>query len=146
MKVKCLTKDYNTQTAPCFFNSDKNYWDMNDFISFSTFTTTETGIRYSVIIDAEYIVYGIMIHDNIMYYLISFDENQTPDWIPSCLFKVSENTIPYFWEIKTSFVNNDEIMFIMSHCEIVNDFNHMVRLIQGNSFDFEKFKQNIKEY
>lgn len=146
MKVKCLNKDCITKTAPCFFNPNKTFRDMEDFIPFSTFTSTETGVRYSVIVDSEYTVYGIMVHDNIMYYLISYEENQPPDWIPSCLFEVSENSIPCFWEIKTSFVNNDEIMFIISHCEIVNDFNHMIGLIQGNSLDFEKFKQDIKEY
>lgn len=146
MKVKCITKDYITKIAPCFFNPDKPFRDMSDFIPFSTFTTTETGIRYSVIINAEYTVYGIMVHDNIMYYLISFEENQPPDWIPNCLFEILENSIPYFWEIKTSFSNNNEIMFIISHYEIVNNFNHMIGLIQGNSLDFEKFKQDIKEY
>lgn len=146
MKVKCLTKDYITQTTPCFFNPHEPPCDMDDFIPFSTFTTTETGVKYSVIVDAEYTVYGIMVHDNIMYYLISFEENQPPDWIPSCLFEVLENSIPYFWGIETSFVNNDEIMFIMSHYKIVNDFKHMIRLIQGNPLDFEEFKQDIMEY
>lgn len=146
MKVKCISKDYITKTAPCFFNPDKSFRDMNDFIPFSTFTTTETGVRYSIIVDAEYTVYGIMVHDNIMYYLISYEENQIPDWIPSCLFEVVENSIPYFWEIETSFSNNNEIMFIISHNEIVNNFNHMTGLIQGNSFDFEKFKKYIENY
>lgn len=146
MKVKCLSQNYTTKTAPCFFKPDKDFKDMDEIISFSTFTSTEEGTEYSIIVGAEYIVYGIMVHDNVMYYLISFEENQPPDWIPSCLFEVSENSIPYFWEFKISVANNDEVMFIMSHSEIINNFNHMLGLIQGNSSDFEKFKCIMNEY
>lgn len=146
LKVKCLSQNYITKTAPCFFKPDKDFKDMDEIISFSTFTSTEEGTEYSIIVGVEYIVYGIMVHDNVMYYLISFEENQPPDWIPSCLFEVSENSIPYFWEFKTSVANNDEVMFIMSHSEIINNFNHMLGLIQGYSSDFEKFKCIMNEY
>ena len=55
MKVKCLSQNYTTKTAPCFFKPDKDFKDMDEIISFSTFTSTEEGTEYSIIVGAEYV-------------------------------------------------------------------------------------------
>ena len=87
-----------------------------------------------------------MVHDNTMYYLISFEESNVPDWIPSDLLEITDPTIPYFWVIQTTFFKNDNIMFILSHHEIATNFSHMLGLLQGISSDFNSFRKSMLEY
>lgn len=146
MKVKCLSNIFSTDSISVFIKPypvDKNE---DYFVEFSLGTTIENAMEYRLFIGAEYIVYGIMVKDGIMYYLISFEESFEPDWIPSDLFEVSDFVIPYFWTIQTSFESNDDIMFILSHYEIAVNFIHMLGLIQGSSYDLEKFRKAMIEY
>lgn len=52
---------------------------------------------YGLEINREYVVMGMVIYKNspCIYYLI--DVNGTPDWFPSVLFKISDNTLPFNW-------------------------------------------------
>ncbi|NCU30105.1 hypothetical protein EOM60_05925 [Candidatus Saccharibacteria bacterium] len=135
-----------TDTSPVFIKPYPVFKNEDYFISFSHGTTSERGIEYPLFVGAEYVVYGIMVHDNTMYYLISFEESNVPDWIPSDLFEITDPTIPYFWIIQTTFSKNDNIMFILSHHEIATNFSHMLGLLQGISSDFNRFRKSMLEY
>jgi len=146
MKVKCTTLTYLTNTSPVLFLPYSSSKNEDDFITFSHGSSLNDGVKYHLFVGADYVVYGIMVHDNILYYLISFEETVMPDWIPSNLFEITDSTIPYFWVINTKFHKNDDIMFILSHYEISIDFNHMIGLLQGIPSDFKSFRDAMNQY
>lgn len=146
MKVKCIKKKYVTDSSPVLFLPYPVSCNEDDYISFSHGDSVDDGVIYSLQIGAEYMVYGIMEYDNTIYYLISFEEMVMPDWIPSDLFEIKDNTIPCFWIYENKFINNPNIAFILSHYEIATDLNHMLRLLQGYSSDFKDFQKNMADY
>ena len=146
MKVKCVTKKHITDTVPCFIKPYSVPKNIDYFVTFSFGTGVDGGVEYPLFVGAEYTVYGIMVHDHIMYYLISYEEACPPDWIPSSLFQVSDCSIPYFWVFQNGFKENDEISFIISHYEIATDFCHMLGVLQGYSSDDKKFRKAMSEY
>ncbi len=54
--------------------------------------------RFPVTFDRDYVVFGICLwREGVLYYLVVNDENNRPDWIPACLFRLVDGRLPFGW-------------------------------------------------
>jgi len=86
-----------------------------------------------LIIDQEYLVMGIKSHmeSSYLYYLID-TQSWHPDWFPSTLFDIIDNTFPPFWHLKLfDDKQQEELRFLMGYEELCGDSNYYYRLVEG---------------
>lgn len=146
MKIMCKSNFYKTNNVPVIFHTYDDAINDEGYVTFSHGDSVEGGVLYRLKINSIYESYGIMICDNIMYYLVYYEELFAPDWIPSVLFDITDGTLPYFWTVKSNIKNNPQITAIICDEDINSNIENMIKLIYGNSYEVKRFIKKIPDY
>lgn len=98
-------------------------------------------------VDKEYVIYGIIIYEDKVHYLIS-DSCRTPFWYPAELFVVINNLLPFEWYY--NFYGDDfYLKAIFGYKELIFDDAHSYNILEREQKDLEIFctrKKEIDEY
>ncbi len=107
---------------------------------------------FPLTIDKEYVVYGLTVRNNYIWYYIcddDYDFLEYPVWKPSPLFKVISTKISRTWVFNVYIGENKLSTYpILGFPEWVNDPNYYNLLTDGNSKAveiFNKYKQILDE-
>lgn len=99
---------------------------------------------FDVGINSEYLVYGVSIWRNIIFYLIC-DDYKLPNWYPAEIFKLIDSHIPNNWKF-TFNENSDEysVEAIFGYPELIDIEDHYVGLIERDKVALEIFANLVR--
>ncbi len=100
-------------------------------------------VEYPIKIGDEYVVYGQMIYDEVLYYLIKGTYEDLPSWYPAELFEVTNNLIYMEWYFR--FDSKSELSAIWGYWELVFSLEHYDGLIDREKKDIKIFLDRKKE-
>lgn len=100
-------------------------------------------VEYPIKIGDEYVVYGQMIYDEVLYYLIKGTYEDLPSWYPAELFEVTNNLIYMEWYFR--FDSKSELSAIWGYWELVFSLEHYNGLIDREKKDIKIFLDRKKE-
>lgn len=96
------------------------------------------GLIRNLVMEKEYLVYGLVFRDNCLWYQICHDPSDTyPSVYPSELFRVVDHSFSKHWHLDSS--NNDRSEFFISYDSIVNEAGYLEKLIDGDEGAEEGF-------
>lgn len=75
-------------------------------------------------INHEYLVYGISLWGNVLFYLIVDNVEDLPLWYPADLFRVTDNSLPKGWFFKHYSFKESDLSSIWGYAELVLDELH----------------------
>jgi len=93
---------------------------------------------YDITIGKEYEVYGIMIFEGKIRYLVICDNTLTPNWITNDMFEIKDNRLPYNW-CCNKFVSNNIEGTIIGYKELSNNYQHLLGLMSRKPDDMKIF-------
>ena len=99
--------------------------------------------EYPIKIGDEYVVYGQMIYDEVLYYLIKGTYEDLPSWYPAELFEVTNNLIYMEWYFR--FDSKSELSAIWGYWDLVFSLEHYAGLIDREKKDIKIFLDRKKE-
>ena len=99
--------------------------------------------EYPIKIGDEYVVYGQMIYNEVLYYLIKETYEDLPSWYPAELFEVTNNLIYMEWYFR--FDSESELSAIWGYWELVFSLEHYDGLIDREKKDIKIFLDRKKE-
>ena len=125
----------------------KDIYDDDYYVVEAGYFNTPGDTVYDVAIGKEYEVYGIMIFEGIIRYLV-ICEDITPNWITNDMFEIKDYKLPYNW-CCNKFVSNNIEGTIIGYKELSNDYQHLLGLMSRNPKDIKIFldqKDNIEYF
>jgi len=106
-----------------------------------------TSLIYNITLDKVYIVYGVSIYDNKLYYLIINDSSK-PEWRQTACFEVVNHKLPEDWLFKEYVYSNSKLRAIISYSSMIENEEHYDKLIDGEEEDriiFYKMVENMRK-
>lgn len=100
-------------------------------------------IYNGISIDALYRVYGTMLYEEGIYYLI-YDDLEMPNWYPADLFNVTSNSLPEQWYFKY-YGHGENLSAIWGYNELVNVEKHFDGLNEQQQEEIEVFLKRKDE-
>lgn len=116
----------------------------SNFVSSSTQIINDNTSEYPLNIDAYYDVYGVLMFDSIVYFLVQ-DSDGMPGFFPSELFSVLDSSIPPDWSISVYHTCNGSILLLGYH-DFVSSYAMLLDLIDECANAIEAFLAYISFY
>ena len=118
---------------------EKNYVASNEY-----YTIDSTWSGYSLKMENEYAVYGVLIYKNQIRYLI-FDDNGIPGFYPSCLFDVVEGYLLFDWSINIFDIYKEKCVLLISENVVGNydDFRDLIDNTDGAIKRLLKYRDSL---
>jgi hypothetical protein len=105
------------------------------------------GTRIDVQYGREYVVFGIMLWQGLIHYLVLNDQTRRPDWEPACLFEVVNGRLPGTWFYRYAWQHpNVPIKAVLGYQELVESGGqHYVDLIEREPQALRIFEERRAE-
>ena len=140
MKVRCKKKSGYYQFLVIPYNLELD----NEDVASSEGATSDTGeLEYDLTLEHDYTVYGIVVIDGEIRYLLQ-DDHGYPGFFPSSLFEVLQSGLPLDWEI-AEYHFRKKTMLVIGYSNLVNQYSHLrgILLLQPN--DVKIFLENKRK-
>ena len=143
MKVKCIINRLNNVNPFILIKPEGpiNEYDDNYYVSSRDYYTIDSNTNgYNLYIDEIYIVYGIMVFQNEMRYLLATTDIG-PQWYPQQLFEIIDSMLPCDFHCG-KFPSNNNTGMIISYKELATDYSQLIGLMELSPKAIEKFNVN----
>ena len=147
MNVKCIN---NRGTYPLLVLPIDNTREIDEdnYVSSNEWYTIDSVISvYCLTIGKQYLVYGVMIYQNKMRFLVLNDQGN-PYFMPSELFANSDIAICWDWEERHFYVDKMDCK-ILASTEIISSYDDLISLVSLDENAFRRFldyKKFIDDY
>ena len=147
MNVKC-TNNRGTYPLLVLPIDNTREIDEDNYVSSNEWYTIDSAISgYCLTIDKQYLVYGVMIYQNKMRFLVLNDQGN-PYFMPSELFDNNEIAICWDWE-ESHFCVDKMDCKILTSPELISSYDDLVSLVSLDENAFRRFldyKKYIDDY
>ena len=111
--------------------------DKNEYVvSNEWFTIDSTHSGYNITIGREYTVYGILMYNDTIRYLI-FNDDNIPCFFHSDLFSVLDNDIMWDWKIQRYSIN-DKNCLLLAYPQLTESYSNLIGIITGNPINIKQ--------
>ena len=123
MRIKCIENRVNSLPKYVYDNYSISY------------------TNFSILIDKEYVVYGMTLHlGYIWYYIADEDYSYYPIWNPSPFFQILDGRLSRFWVYSYMKEENADQSVMIAFSKWANDSDFYEKLTDGDKKEIEIFK------
>ena len=138
MIVKCIAIRNNLPAVVLPYDIDNPWKNDDDFVVIRAgYDEGNYTKKYSLTLDREYEVYGILIYGNSIRYLLSDDENM-PCFFPSDLFLIKDRFLYYDWEITHYIIDKCQYV-LMGYSALIENYASFRDLVDWSPNAIKKF-------
>ena len=144
MILKCITNKGSYPPLVVPYDINKDFEGENFVVSKDWYTIDATIVGYTLTQGREYQVYGILISNDDIRYLVA-DDNNIPCFFPSGLFSVVENYICFDWQLTKYNIDNQQYILI-GYSRLTSgyeDFRDLIGLDPAAIRKFIEYKDSI---
>lgn len=121
--------------------------DSNFIASAEWHTINSKEVGFSISIEKEYYVYGILQYQNQIRFLL-MDDNNMPGFFPSILFNIKQGDIPTGWVVKKHEIGDGD-MIITTDPMLIDSYEDLKSIIEYKNAAIEAildYKRFVLEY